>query len=273
MAFWYFRMVRAVYGRLAAISRSSHLTRRIKMIVPVPVSSAALDAFASQIPSHMLDNDTQVVFDCAARGEGALGSLYEGAVADAFCLEAGAKAEDQGFDAVCINSMSDSGVAALRSRLTIPVVGTAQATYHVACQLGRHFSILSMWDRWNWLYDKVLREQGLDGRLASVRSINVRPDTAELLAGKEDAVFPALLEAAHLALKQDGADVLILGSTTMHDSHLFLSEQLDVPVLNPGLIGFKTCQMMLDLGVSQSKIYYQNPDRVMHDIFSGDRGP
>ena len=247
------------------------MPRRIKMIVPVPVPSAALDAFASQIPKHMLGNNTQVVFDCAARGEGALGSLFEGAVADAFCIEAGAKAEAEGFDALCINSMSDSGVAALRSRLTIPVVGTAQATYHVACQLGRRFSILSMWDRWDWLYEKVLREQGLEDRLASIRSINVRPDTAELLAGKEDTVFPALLEAAHLALNQDGADVLILGSTTMHGSHLFLSGELDVPVLNPGLIGFKTCEMMLDLGVSQSKVHYRSPDRVMHNIFSDDQ--
>lgn len=242
--------------------------RRIKMIVPVPVPQAALEAFAGQIPEHIVGANTEVVFACASRGDGALGSLYEGAIADAFCLEAGASAEAEGYDAVCINSMSDSGVAALRSRLTIPVVGTAQATYHFACQLGKRFSILSMWDRWNWLYDKVLREQGLEDRLASIRSIGVRPDTAELLAGKEDAVFPALLEAAHQALAQDGADVLILGSTTMHQSHLFLSGQLRVPVLNPGLVGFKTCEMMLDLGCSQSKLYYQEPDRVMDDIFS-----
>ncbi len=249
------------------------LTRRIKMIVPVPVPEAALQAFASQIPADMMAEDTEIVFDCAARGEGALGSLYEGAIADAFCLEAGARAEEEGFAAVCVNSMSDSGVAALRSRLTIPVVGTAQATYHLACQLGKRFSILSMWDRWNWLYDKVLREQGLENRLASIRSIDVRPDTAELLAGKEDAVFPALLDAAHLALERDRADVLVLGSTTMHQSHLFLAERLDVPVLNPGLVGFKTCEMMLELGASQSKAYYRAPERVADGVFLSSRGP
>ncbi|MDY6963425.1 MAG: aspartate/glutamate racemase family protein, partial [Pseudomonadota bacterium] len=222
-------------------TQESVLARRIKMIVPVPVPEAALEAFAAQIPHHLLNSETKVEFACAARGEGVLGSLYEGLVADAFCLEAGARAESEGFDAVCINSMSDSGVAALRSRLNIPVVGTAQATYHLACQLGKKFSILSMWDRWAWLYDKVLREQGLEDRLASIRTIDVRPDTAELLAGKEDLVFPLLLNAANSALEEDGADVLVLGSTTMHQSHAFLADQFTVPVLNPGLVGFKTC--------------------------------
>ncbi|MDE8652007.1 aspartate/glutamate racemase family protein [Novosphingobium album (ex Liu et al. 2023)] len=244
------------------------MKRRVKMIVPVPVPQAALAAFASQIPPGLLHPGIAVEFGCAARGGGTLDSLYEGAIADAFCLEAGARAEEEGFAAVCINSMSDSGVAALRSRLTIPVVGTAQATYHLACQLGKRFSILSMWDRWAWLYDKVLHEQGLAHRLASIREIGVRPDTAELLAGKEDSVFPLLLDAARRALDEDGADVLVLGSTTMHQSHAWLAERLAVPVLNPGLVGFKTCEMLLDLGLAHSKRAYRAPERTADGIFA-----
>jgi len=243
------------------------LERRIKMIIPVPVPPEALESFAVQIPAHLLRPDIEVRFACARRGGGVLDSPYEGMIADAFCLEAGATAEAEGFAAVCINSMSDSGVAGLRSRLSIPVVGTAQATYHLACQLGRKFSILSMWDRWRWLYDKVLSEQGLAHRLASIRSIGVRPDAAELLAGKEDSVFPLLLEAARQAIAEDGAEVLILGSTTMHQSHAYLAERLEVPVLNPGLVGFKTCEMLLDLGLTHSKLAYEPPERMADDIF------
>lgn len=245
------------------------MNKRIKMIVPVPVPEAALAAFASQIPSQLLRPDISVEFACAARGGATLDSSYEGTIADAFCLDAGARAEAEGFHAVCVNSMSDSGVAALRSRLSIPVVGTAQATYFLACQLGRRFSIISMWDRWRWLYEKVLVEQGLDDRLASIRSIGVRPDTAELLAGKEDSVFPLLLDAAQAAIEQDGADVLILGSTTMHQSHAFLADRLAVPVLNPGLVAFKTCEMLLDLDLAQSKRCYPSPERTADAIFQG----
>ena len=244
------------------------MTQRIKMIIPVPVPDEALGAFASQIPPGLLRPDISIEFACAARGGRTLDSLYEGAIADAYCLEAGARAEEEGFAAVCINSMSDSGVTALRSRLSIPVVGTAQPTYHLACQLGKTFSILSMWDRWRWLYEKGLREQGLEHRLASIRTIGVRPDTAELLAGKEESVFPLLLEAARRAVDEDGADVLILGSTTMHQSHAFLESRLGVPVLNPGLVGFKTCEMMLDLRLRHSQRTYQAPECTVDGIFS-----
>ena len=243
------------------------MTHRIKMIVPVPVPPQALAAFSGQIPAGLVRPDIAVEFACAARGGGTLDSLYEGTIADAFCLAAGCRAEEEGFSAVCINSMSDSGVAALRSRLSIPVVGTAQATYHLACQLGKKFAILSMWDNWRWLYDKVLTEQGLHHRLASIRSIGVRPDTAELLAGKEDSVFPLLMDAAHRAIEEDGADVLVLGSTTMHQSHAYLAAHLPVPVLNPGLVAFKACETLIDLGLSHSRKGFAPPERIIDNVF------
>lgn len=243
------------------------MARRIKMIIPVPVPAEALDAFASQIPAELVRPDIAIEFACAPKGGRTLDSHYEGVLADAFCLEAGMRAEAEGFAAVCINSMSDSGVSALRSRLSIPVIGTAQSAYAAATLLGKKFSIISMWDRWTWLYDKVVTEQGLHHRLASIRSIGVRPDTAELLAGKEDFVFPLLAEAGKRAIEEDGADVLVLGSTTMHQSHRFLAAEMPVPVINPGLVAFKTCEMLLDLGLSHSKRGYMSPESWNDGIF------
>lgn len=237
------------------------------MIVPVPVPQEALDIFASQIPPSLIHPGIAIEFACAQKGGRILDSHYEGVLADAFCLEAGMRAEDEGFAAVCINSMSDSGVAALRSRLSIPVIGTAQAAYAAATLLGKRFSIISMWDRWRWLYEKVIGEQGLSDRLASIRSIETRPDAAELLAGKEDSVFPLLAEAGRRAIEEDGADVLVLGSTTMHQSHRYLAETMPVPVINPGLVAFKTCEMLIELGLTHSKRCYQSPETTNDDIF------
>jgi allantoin racemase len=151
--------------------------------------------------------------------------------------------------------------------LTIPVVGPGAASFLLACSLGKTFSVLTMWDRWNHLYDKVLAEHGLRHRLASVRSIGVRPDTSELLAGKEEIVFPDLEREGRRALEEDGADVLVLGSTTMYQAHDYLAGRLGVPVLNPGLVAFKLCEMLLDLGLSHSKRAYRPPERVADPAF------
>jgi allantoin racemase len=86
-----------------------------------------------------------------------------------------------------------------------------------------------------------------------------------LLQGKEDLVFGLLEREAKIAIEQDGADVLMLGSTTMHQSHAYLQERLPVPVLNPGVIAYKLCEMYLDLGLSHSKKAFPSPENIQDD--------
>ncbi|MEM1110676.1 MAG: aspartate/glutamate racemase family protein [Pseudomonadota bacterium] len=241
---------------------------RVKMILPVPVPAEAMAAFESQVPDDLRGN-LEIDFVAARNGGKILDSYYEMTLADAFVLEAGLHAEDEGYDAVCINSMSDSGLNALRSRLSIPVVGPGQACFLTAAMLGHRFSVITMWERWLPLYRKTAVELGMTGKLASVRSIDVRPDAEELLAGKEDIVFEALEAAAREAIDSDGADVIILGSTTMHQSHQFLQSRLDVPVLNPGLIALKQCETLVQLGISHSRRAYLAPETLSDDVFAG----
>ena len=247
------------------------MVKRIKMIMPVPMPPEALAAFESQIPPSLRRKDVSIDFVAVKEGAKILDSYYEMTLADAFVLEAGMSAEAEGYDAVCINSMSDSGLAALRSRLTIPVVGPCQSCLLTACMLGEKFTILTMWDQWRPLYKKTIQEQGLGHRLASIRAINVRPDTQELLAGKEDIVFAQLEAAAMAAIEEDGAEVIIIGSTTMHQSYEYLAGKLPVPVLNPGLVSLKLCEMLLDLELSHSKLAYPPPEVLNDQLFDGVR--
>jgi allantoin racemase len=233
---------------------------KIKMILPVPIPDEALAAFEAQVPVSLQRPDLQIDFCAAKNGGKILDSYYEMTMADAFVLEAGLSAQAEGYDAVCINSMSDSGLAALRSRLDIPVVGPGQACFLTAAMLGHQFSVITMWDRWKPLYRKVALELEMQHRLASIESIDTRPDAEELLAGKEEVVFAKLEAAARRAIDDHGADVIILGSTTMHQSAEFLSDALEVPVLNPGLIALKQCEMLVQLGLSHSKLAYQAPE-------------
>ncbi len=244
------------------------VTKRIKMIVPVPVPGAALDSFAAQIPAALIRPDIAIDFVATRAGANLLDSAYEASLADVFVLDAGARAEAEGYAAVCINSMSDSGLAALRSRLTIPVIGPGRASFHLAADLGRRFSVITMWPRWHWIYTKLAADTGLGSRLASIRDIGTRPDTKALLAGKEEVVFAALEAACRAAIDEDGADVLILGSTTMHQSHSWLSARLEVPILNPGLVAFKQCEMLIDLGLTHSKAAYPPPEQAKDDLLN-----
>ena len=244
------------------------MKKRIKMIFPVPMGEATRPLVESQLPASLMRPDIDVSFVGAGQVMTLADSYYDMALMELAVIEAGIKAEEEGYDAVCVNTVSDSGLSALRSRLSIPVLAPGIAAFHTACMLGQKFSILTMWPRWYPLYRKTLKEYGLESRLASIRSIDVRPDTEALLEGKEEVVFAKLLEAGRLAIEQDGADVIVLGSTTMHQSHAYLARHLPVPVLNPGLIAYKMCEVLLDLGLCHSKIAYPSPEQNKDAAFS-----
>lgn len=244
------------------------MSRRILNIVPVPVPALALEAFKAQLPADAVHPGFDNVFVAAARGARLIDSAYEQLLADAFVLEAGCRAQEDGFAAVCINSMSDSALSALRSRLDIPVVGPASSSMLLACMLGKKFSVITMWRAWHSLYEKVIAEHGIAHRLASIRDIGARPDAAELLAGKEETVFEQLHQAARAAIDQDGADVIILGSTTMHQSVGYLKQVLEVPVISPGLVAEKIAELLVLTRTSHSRKAYPSPESIQDGLFA-----
>jgi Asp/Glu/hydantoin racemase len=232
-----------------------------KILVIVPFAMSADNLLLRQQQLAGLQFGPELVFDyrCVKAGPVNYSSHHDFVLADASIFEAGCRAQDEGYAAVCIDTMSDSGVAALRSVLDIPVFGPGKVSMLTALMLGDRFSILTMASRWKPLYKKALDELGLHHKCASVRAIEVPPDNQGLLSGKEDAVFPLLEAAARLAIEVDGAEVLILGSTTMHQAHAYLESRLPVPVINPGPLSYKMAEAALALGLRQSRLAYPKP--------------
>ena len=249
------------------------MTRRIRVIVPVPMDEAGVANRAAQLPSDLVLPGFEPTFVSVRTGARLADSYYETLLMDMTITEAGLSAEADGCDAVCIDTVSDSGLLALRSRLSIPVLGPGQVAFHTACMLGHRFSIVSMWDTWFPLYRESLTRHGLWPRLASMRSIDTRPDLNELLAGKEEILFPRLEAQCRAAIEEDGAAVIVLGSTTMHQSHPWLAERLPVPVVNPGLVMYKQCELLLQLGLTHSKRAYPPPETPQDGIFHSLRVP
>ena len=235
------------------------MMRRVLVIVPFAMAPEHLALRREQLQGIELSPELQFEFRPVKAGPVNYSSHHDFVLADVANFEAGCRAQEEGFSAVCIDTMSDSGVAALRSVLDIPVFGPGKVSMLTALMLGERFSILTMASRWKPLYKKALDELGLHHKCASVRAIEVAPDNQALLAGKEEDVFPLLEAAARRAIEEDGADVLILGSTIMHQSHAWLSQRLPVPVINPGPLSYKMAEAALGLGLAQSRQAYPRP--------------
>ena len=233
--------------------------KKILTIVPFAMSPDNLLLRQQQLQGLQFGPDLHFEYRSVKAGPVNYSSHHDFVLADASIFEAGCRAQQEGFAAVCIDTMSDSGVAALRSVLDIPVFGPGKVSMLTALMLGDRFSILTMASRWKPLYKKALDELGMHHKCASVRAIEVSPDNQALLSGKEEEVFPLLEAAAMKAIEIDGADVIILGSTTMHQAHAHLQARLPVPVINPGPLSYKIAESMLALGHAQSRTAYPRP--------------
>ena len=240
--------------------------KRILVLVPFPMSASQLENRKKQSHSVQLDPDTKLTYLPVKASPRNFVSQEDYVLADLSLLEAGLEAEKNNFDAVCIDTVSDSGVAALRSVLNIPVIGPGRSMFLSALMLGEKFSIISMWEEWFGLYKKTLSELNIWEKCASLRAINITPDNRNLLSGKEAQIFPLLLETANKCISEDGAEVICLGSTTMHEASLWLAEKLPVPVINPGPLSYKIAETLISLNLSQSRKTYPKPKVPRHDM-------
>ena len=149
---------------------------RVLVIVPFPMSEENRAQRRAQLDAVSLGPDISFEFESVRVAPRNYVSAADMTIAEFGAYEAGITAEQRGFHAVCIDTMSDSGVAALRSELTIPVIGPGRASVLTALMFGHRFSIIAMWPHWQHLYDKTLSELGLRQHCVSVRSIDATPD-------------------------------------------------------------------------------------------------
>jgi len=84
-------------------------------------------------------------------------------------------------------------------------------------------------------------------------------DYDKLYEGREDEVFPKMLEASRRAIAEDGAQCICLGSTAMYQAGDYLAKRLPVPVVNPGPLSYRLVKTVLAMGHRQSRVAYPEP--------------
>lgn len=238
---------------------------RVLVIVPFPFDDEGMANRREQLSKVNLAPDLEVDYRPVKAGPANFDSYHDWLLADLGMLEAGMEAQAEGYDAVCIDTTSDSGMNALRSVLDIPVIAPGRSSYLLALQLGHRFGVLTQWDPWIHESRKTLVEYDLQHLCVGIESINRPPDMQNLLGGKEDEVFPLLRDAA-LKLVDKGADAICLGSTTMHQAVSYLNENLPVPVIDPGPLTYKMAELLTGMGLSHSRKAYTSPHRLKPEL-------
>jgi len=196
-----------------------------------------------------------------SHGPGSIESRAEALYAVPAILDSVQRAEALGYDAIVFSCYSDPGLDGARELVSIPVVGSGQASMHVAAQLGSKFSIIAPRDGGGSKTDDNPWKYGFVRAYASTRGCGI----SVMDLGRDRAgALARLTEAGQICIEQDGADVLILGCMSMafHDITRLLQERLQVPVVNPVPAGLAFAELCVRTGLTHSKKAYPTPPKL-----------
>jgi allantoin racemase len=195
-------------------------------------------------------------------GPASIESAWEASLVVPSLCEAVVRAQAEGMSAVIVGCFSDPGLDALRELTSIPVIGPGAAALHLAAQLATRFTIVSPLDGAAGRDYERLRALALAPKVASVRSVNM---PVLDLARAREAVLDRLEEIGRLAVRDDGAEALVLGCMSMGFLGLTddLQKRVDVPVVNPVTAALKTAEAVVAMGLSHSKLAYPLPRKLV----------
>lgn len=135
----------------------------------------------------------------------------------------------EGHDAAIVAAFGDPGLAAAREMLPIPVVGLTEGGLMSAAMLGGRFSIIAISRRIRAWYLETVEQHGLAGRLSSIRCLDeALPNIGTVQTDKGEQLL-ALCEAA---VREDGADVLIIAGAPLAGLARSIAHRIPVPVVD-----------------------------------------
>ncbi len=231
--------------------------RKVRVLVVLPIlKNPVLEEVTRREIEQIQDGTLEVDLVSLEQGPASIESEFDDRIASPWVLEKVKEAEANGFDAVFLDCMGDIALNAAREIVRIPVIGPCQATMAIASMLGDRFSIITILENVVPLFWRKAREYGFIQNLASVRSVEV---PVLELDTKRELVKKRLAEESMNAVKEDGAEVIILGCTGMVGMARDVQEIVGVPVIDPVPVSIKLAKLMAELRLIHSSKAYPKP--------------
>ncbi|MFC5065622.1 aspartate/glutamate racemase family protein [Actinomycetospora atypica] len=168
---------------------------------------------------------------------------------------------DGPYDAVVQAGFGEHGREALQEALDVPVVDITEAAATTATYLGRSYAVVTSLDRTVPLIADRLLLAGLDRRCAAIRASGLA--VLELESDPARAV-DAIAEQARAAVRDDRAEVIVLGCGGMAGLTGAVRERAGVPVVDGVPAAVTVAESLVRLGLTTSKVRTYAPARPKH---------
>lgn len=139
-------------------------------------------------------------------------------------------AHDDGCLGIIVSAFGDPGLAALKARVDIPVVGICEASMIEAARNGRKFGVATTTPDLIEAIDERAHDLGLAGHYTGIRCT---PGDPLALAGDEKRLREQLGEAVRHCIELDGAEAVIIGGGPLGQAAEQLQPHFTTPIIAP----------------------------------------
>lgn len=197
----------------------------------------------------VVDPATEVLAVTNATGPASIESHYDEAMAVPGLLSEIAAAEAAGIDGFVIGCFGDPGLDAARELASGPVVGIAEAGFHLASMLGRTFSVVTTLARTIGNTQHLVRRYGFEHHCRSIYACEI---PVLELDDPNSGARKIVIDYCRRAVETDAADTIVLGCAGMTDFCAEVSEQVGVPIIDGVTAGVTLVESMIKLGLRTS---------------------
>jgi allantoin racemase len=223
----------------------------MKILIINPNSDPSMTDAIQKAAEHYAKDEFEVVTQ-STPGAPSFIETYEDQVKAAPGMIKLIRENEQLFDAFIIACHCDPNLDLMKEISKKPVVGIGEASMKMASMLGHKFSVISTEKHSIPNKEALVHKYHLSNMLASIKAPG---DEVEGCSELEK-----YLHAAHLAIKEDLAEVIVLGCAGMAGLDKQLQDKLGAPVLDGVICALIIASGMVKYKVSTSKIRRYNPE-------------
>ncbi len=221
----------------------------MKILVVNPNTTASMTAKIAAAARAVARPDTEIVAAGSRNGPASIQGYLDVARCVPGLLDEVARHPDA--DAIVIACFDDTGLDAIRSLVSVPVLGIGEAAYHAASMVAAKFSVITTLSRSVPGLESNLMRYGLAQRCVRVRATDI---PVLKLEENDPETLSTIRSEIREAIDQDRAEAIVLGCAGMTDLMERLSDEFGLPVIDGVAAGVTFAEALVNNNLRTSKI-------------------
>ncbi|NMG46294.1 aspartate/glutamate racemase family protein [Aromatoleum toluvorans] len=193
---------------------------------------------------------TRIVASNPDSGPVSIESHFDEAISAVGVADEVRKGEKEGTDAYVIACFGDPGLLAARELTRAPVLGIAEAAFHLATMISTRFSIVTTLSRTGIIAEHLLQSYGFAHHCRRVRAAEI-----PVLDLEDDGAcaLNRIVEECRRAKAEDNIGAIVLGCGGMADLADEIREAVGLPIVEGVTAAVKLAETLASLKLGTSK--------------------